>query len=243
MSLEDKIADAREQKGDLRDELDRAKATHRPQGKRAAIKAKRKSLRDRINQIEARIEKLRAKRKARRQGRSSKPTVVYTRISPNKSSRGGVAPSLIVLHSTESDNIPGSIQDLVNLTNYFALSSAQASSHVLTDSDGHSARCVPDGDKAWTQAYYNPWCLSIEQIGRAASERWTDAHVAETARWIARWSKKYGIPIQRGSVSDGTIVRPGVVTHKDLSILGGGHVDPGANFPFDRCLELAKKFK
>jgi N-acetyl-anhydromuramyl-L-alanine amidase AmpD len=119
----------------------------------------------------------------------------------------------------------------------------QASSHVIVDGDGHSARLVPDERKAWAQAAYNPFALAIEQIGIAASERWTRDEIRETARWIARWSKKYGIPIRTGAVSGGLVTRSGVVTHKMLGPLGGGHVDPGPRFPFDACLKLARFYR
>lgn len=171
------------------------------------------------------------------------PHVVYRKMSPNKSSRGGAKPRLIVLHSTEGSNIPNSSGDLIGCSNFLCQPGVQASSHVVVDGDGHSARLVRDEDKAWTQARYNPFALSIEQIGHAASEHWTRNEIREAARWIARWSKKYGIPIQRGAVSGGFVSKPGVVTHKSLGVLGGGHVDPGDRYPFDAALKLARFYR
>ncbi len=85
--------------------------------------------------------------------------------------------------------------------------------------------------------------LSIEQIGRAASEKWTRDEIRETARWIARWSKMHGIPIRKGAVNGGQVTRSGVVTHKMLGQLGGGHVDPGDRYPFDAVLNLARFYR
>jgi hypothetical protein len=172
-----------------------------------------------------------------------RPRVVYRRRSPNQSSRRGVRPRLIVIHSTESSNIRGSSRDLRGVADYLCRPSVQASSHVITDGDGNSARLVDDRAKAWTCAHYNGVSLNIEQIGRAASERWTRDEIRETARWVARWSKMYGIPIRQGAVRDGRVVRSGVVTHKQLGRLGGGHVDPGPRYPFTAMLRLARFYR
>lgn len=195
----------------------------------------------RVKRLRKRKQKLKKEAEKAEAGRR-KPNVVVTRISPNRSSRGGVTPRLMVLHSTESDNREGN-SDLEGIANYFATSAAQASSHVLTDADGNSGRCVPDGDKAWTQAYFNPWSLSIEQIGRAASETWTEDHYRESARWLAKWSKEFGIPLVRGAVSGSTITRAGVVTHAQLGAAGGGHSDPGARYNVDKVIKLAKEYR
>lgn len=171
------------------------------------------------------------------------PQVLVKRDSPNQSSRRGVKPTLIVLHSTESDNVKGSSRDLANVADFLCRPGVQASSHVIVDSDGHSARLVADEAKAWTQAAYNPHCLSIEQIGRAASEKWTRDEIREAARWVARWSEKFDIPIRLGAVSGGSVARSGVVTHKMLGAAGGGHVDPGAGYPLDAMLRLARFYR
>jgi len=171
------------------------------------------------------------------------PDVRVRRSSPNHSSRAGVAPALIVLHSTESANLPGTNRDLVNIADYLSRPEVKASSHVIVDGDGHSARLVADERAAWTQRAYNRASLSVEQIGRAASESWTEAEVREAARWVARWSKRYGIPLRRAEVHDGRVVRAGVTTHRALGELGGGHVDPGDRYPFTRAIELARFYR
>lgn len=175
--------------------------------------------------------------------RRYRPNVVYRRRSPNQSSRNGARPSLIVIHSTESSNIKGSQSDLRGVTDYLCRPEVKASSQVIVDGDGNSARLVADSAKAWTQAYYNPWALSIEQVGRAATENWTRDEIRETARWVARWSKKYGIPIRRAQVSNGRVVRSGVITHKRLGSLGGGHVDPGDRYPMQAMMRLARFYR
>ncbi|MGI8624185.1 MAG: N-acetylmuramoyl-L-alanine amidase [Solirubrobacteraceae bacterium] len=170
------------------------------------------------------------------------PRVVVRRTSPNQSSRNGTRPSLIVLHSTESDQRAGS-SDLAGVAEYLSRTAVQASSHVITDADGYSARLVADSRKSWAQAAYNPMALSIEQIGRAASEHWKRDEYRETARWIARWSKLWHIPIRVGAVSGGRVLRSGVVTHKMLGAAGGGHVDPGPRYSVPDVLALARFYK
>ena len=223
---------------DLRDEADRleARIEKKPKGRR-------KRLHDRLEQVRRRIDRIKVwLRKARKRRDQAEPEIVLTRISPNRSAR--TAPiSLIVLHSTESDNIESSAADLAGVAGWFANPAAQVSSHVITDSDGTSARCVPDSDKAWHAAAYNSASLGIEQIGRASQSVWGTSELQETARWIAKWSREHGIPIQHGAVSGGLVTRPGVVTHADLGYAGGGHTDPGSGYPLGAVIEQAKRLK
>lgn len=166
--------------------------------------------------------------------KAKKPPVKRTFSSVKRwFSRPAIKPDLIVLHSTESSAHSG-----YNVSDYLSRGSVQADSHLVIDVDGTTYRLVPDGRKAWTQAQYNSRSLSIEQVGRAAQSTWPDAQVKQTARWVAYWSKKYDIPI-RDSRQD---LKSGVVTHKSLGQAGGGHVDPGPGFPFQKTLDLAKRY-
>ena len=136
------------------------------------------------------------------------PNVVKTLNSPNQSSRNGARPRLIVVHSTESPNTKGTA-DIIGVGRYLCRADVAASSHVITDADGQSVRLVPDERKAWTQAWWNPWCLSIEQVGRAAQADWARDEVRETARWIARWSVKSRMEM---------VLALGEVTHSRFSM-------------------------
>lgn len=177
---------------------------------------------------------------------SMKPELV--RHVRNYSSRGGVYPGLIVLHTTESSGVPNSIRDLEGLAAFFDNPSVQASSHVANDGDGNDARMVDDALKAWTCAGANPFTLNIEQIGFASTSRrdWYTKYphqLANTAKWIAHWSQKWGIPIQRGVAPAGILIRKGVASHKQLGISGGGHWDPGPAYPMRYVLLLARYFR
>jgi hypothetical protein len=162
-----------------------------------------------------------------------------------QSSRNGASIDLLVVHDTEGANIPGSVRDLVGLGNFFNDSPGtghDSSSHVAADSDGLSARFVPDEAKAWHCAFYNSHSLGIELIGFAIQRTWTDAQVDECARWLAYWCRKHDIPCRMGAVSvDGRILRRGILRHSDLGNLGGGHHDPGT-FPLAKCLRRARVF-
>lgn len=171
------------------------------------------------------------------------PHVAVRKQSPNYSSRNGVRPKLIVVHSTESGNRTGT-GDLEALAAWFANPAAQVSSHVATDADGYSARFVADGDKAWHCAGFNSLSLGVEQIGRAAQTSWDRDELRETARWVARWSYLHGIPIQNGQINQsGNVLVPGVLRHSDLGALGGSHHDPGSGYPLHDMLSLARFYR
>jgi N-acetyl-anhydromuramyl-L-alanine amidase AmpD len=170
------------------------------------------------------------------------PHVRVRRITANRSTRGGLKPQLIVLHSTEGTNVTG-LGDLSGLGSWFAKPAAQVSAHVATDAEGNSARYVADGDKAWHCAGYNSASLGIEQVGRAAQKSWAEAQQRETARWLAYWSRLHGIPLQKGAVANGVVTKPGVVRHSDLGATGGGHSDPGDGYPLSRVLEFARHYR
>lgn len=169
------------------------------------------------------------------------PRPEVTRYVRNQSSRNGAKPLIIVPHSTEGHNRPG-LSDLQGLGGFFDTAGVDASSHVANDAEGNDARYVPDERKAWTQAQFNPVALSIEQIGFASQKYWPEKQVRNTAQWIAYWSKKYGIPIQRGKVSGNRVLVPGVVMHSELGAAGGGHHDPGPAFPLQAALDYARDY-
>lgn len=172
--------------------------------------------------------------------RRRRPDVVVRTPSPNHyTGRTGFA--LIVLHSTESFEIPKSDRDLAGIAAYFAKAGGVAA-QVITDGDGHSARCVRDADSAWACVAFNRVSLNVEQIGHAAQTSWPDAQLDETARWLAVWHKRHGIPLRRGAVSGSSVTTPGVVTHAQLGAAGGGHSDPGTHYPVDEVIRRAIAF-
>ena len=152
----------------------------------------------------------------------------------------------IVIHTTESHDRAGRV-DLNGVRNWFDNPESQASSHVIVDAEGLSVRCVPDSRKAWTVGKFNSQTLNIELIGWAKTPRWQwlkrRRQLKKCAKYVAYWSKKYGIPIRMGAASfdAGHIHKRGVFGHYHLSG-PGGHWDPGQGFPFDRLLSMARYY-
>ena len=159
--------------------------------------------------------------------------------SPNYSSRGGSSVRLIVVHTAEGAR---TYQDLGA---FFGSTGAQASSHVgIDDTPGKIGEFVHRPDKAWTQADANPYSVSVELCAFAewSPAEW-DRHpqmIENCGRWIGEESRHYGIPITRLTAHQAQTGGRGVCGHVDLGTSGGGHWDPGGNFPFDRVLAIAR---
>ncbi len=177
-------------------------------------------------------QKRRAKRLAR-QGRVRRPKEQVRRNVRNQSGRSSVI-RLIVLHDTEGANIKG-VADLVGLGGWFDNPAAQASAHIAVDAEGNTGRYVADGRKAWHCASFNSMSLGIEQVGFATQKAWPEPQLRKVAKWIAYWSREYGIPITHSTSR-------GVCCHSDLGVAGGGHHDPGPAYPFAHVLKLARQY-
>ena len=182
------------------------------------------------------------RRYRRRRVRSPRPEI-STNVR-NQSSRNGVRPRLIVIHTTESHNRAG-LSDIRGIISWFDNPRSQASSHVVNDGEGHDARLVPDSRKAWTQGAFNAVSLSIEQVGhaRTSGEEWARRYrrqLDNTALWVAYWSRRWGIPIRRGATRGCGVVRSGVVSHDQLGC-GNDHTDPGRGYPWSYMLRRARE--
>lgn len=69
-----------------------------------------------------------------------------------------------------------------------------------------------------------------------------DAMLWRMARVVAFLADKYDIPLVRVEGIDGWPVDRGVCGHKDFGARGGGHHDPGENFPWDELIRRAQTF-
>lgn len=145
----------------------------------------------------------------------------------------------IVVHDTEGANIPHSARDLFGLFDFFNKLPTQASAHAGADNDGNSIRMVNDERKAWSCVHFNPVTLNLEMVHKQG-EPYTDALYNEAARWLALWHRRYGIPLTKGTV--GANPKPGVVMHRDLGVLGGGHSDPIPPFDMNRLKARARHY-
>src|SRR5215831_8010647 len=135
--------------------------------------------------------------------------------SPNYSSRGGSTVRLIVVHTAE-----GALT-IESLGNFFASTSANASSHVgIDDTPGVIGEYVRRDYKAWTQANANPVAVSAELCAFA---KWTTAEwnkhpvmLENCAAWIAEEAKHFGVPVTKLTAAQAQGAGRGVCQHADL---------------------------
>ena len=149
---------------------------------------------------------------------------------------------------------PKGARSFRDLGSFFSHSSAQVSSHTgIDDERGSIGEYVRRPDKAWTQSAFNSMAISTELCGAPISSqypcgaRWTaeewnrhDNMLANLADWIREECKFYGLPIIKLSASQAQGSGHGVCGHVDLGAGGGGHYDPGPNFPWARVMEMAR---
>ena len=158
--------------------------------------------------------------------------------SPNYSSRGGASVRLLVIHTAEG------ARTIESLGSFFQ-GNVQASSQVGADDKVNTiGEYVRRTDKAWTCASFNPVSENIELCAFASwsADEW-NRHpnmLANCAAWLAEESAHYGIPLTKLSPSAAQGSGRGVCYHADLGAAGGGHHDPGTNFPIDYVLNLAR---
>lgn len=166
------------------------------------------------------------------------PGTVWTKfLDRNYSSRAGVKPRIIVLHTTEGHNRPG-LSDLNGLYGWFNNPAARASSHYGVDAEGNAIRMVKGTDKAWTACNYNSVSLNIEQVGFASTSRadWFRLYLPglkRVANIMAHWVQQFDIPMKKST-------QRGICGHVDLGAAGSGHHDPGPGYPFGTMLTWTK---
>jgi len=159
--------------------------------------------------------------------------------SPNYSSRGGSSVRLIVLHTAEG------ARTIEELGNFFAKSSARASSHTgIDDTKGTIGEYVKRSNKAWTAVNANPVAVQTELCAFAkwTLEEWNKHPnmLENCAQWIAEEAAYFNIPITRLTPAQAQSSGRGVCQHNDLGNWGGGHWDCGPRFPIDKVLEMAR---
>lgn len=176
--------------------------------------------------------------------RLKRPYERVKHLSRNQSARLPHRITLIVIHSTEGQNLPG-VTDLRNLGSWFDNPAAQASCHVGVDAEGNSALYVQDKRKAWHCASFNSVSLGIELVGKMAQKSWPSEQEKKAAKYVAYWSQRHRIPIRKAKVDPnfGTVKRAGVITHAELGVAGGNHGDPGKGFKMGRLLWLARGYR
>jgi hypothetical protein len=119
------------------------------------------------------------------------------------------------------------------------------SSHTGIDdlTPGTIGEYVEPSGVSWTAAQYNSVAVQTELCGFAA---WTAADwaahptmLANCAAWIAEEAARYGIPLVKLDAAQAQGGAAGVCGHADLGAGGGGHWDPGPDFPWGQVMAMA----
>lgn len=144
----------------------------------------------------------------------------------------------VVIHTQEGDGTA------VSLANY--LNSNDVSYNLVVDGTD-TVEVVPVGEGPWAAAQANDIGVHICFAGSRAAwsrEQWLarGAALDRAAKAAAAACQQYGIPVTKilnGSGWNGT---RGLAAHGDFGVRGGGHTDPGPNFPWDDFVARVKRF-
>lgn len=157
-----------------------------------------------------------------------------TALVRNYSDRRGAPVLLGVIHWTGS--LFGSGPGIVA---WFDRAASQASSHEIVDRGGRCWLTVAEAAKAWTQAGFNPWSVSVEIVNPGVQPLFADQPQRDRVVKLMRgWHHRWGIPYRRGHVDGCRVTRTGFLAHRDLGTCGGGHPDVGT-FDLDALIREA----
>lgn len=162
-------------------------------------------------------------------------------LSPNISKGRKRKVQAIVIHTTESPEVPGSATNVAQ--NWFALKTSKVSAHYV-QSAIETVQCVKESDTAWHAGKANGWTIGIELVGKAgqSSSDWCDPFSREmlgkAAMLVADICRRHDIEVRKLNpdelvqISEGSSLT-GICGHADVSKgLGGTHTDPGRSFPW-----------
>jgi hypothetical protein len=162
-------------------------------------------------------------------------------LARNYSSRRGVAPRLWVIHWSGGRNLSG-WQDVAGLTAFGNNPQAGVSWHFNIDREGHCHYNVNVLSKAWTEAGFNPFSISVEIINTGGPNDHpllSPQGLRVLGRVISDTAKPFHIPLRLGAVSGCKVVHAGIVSHRMLGPCGGGHPDIG-NYSLAPIINAAK---
>lgn len=148
---------------------------------------------------------------------------------------GPIRPARVVLHTTEG------ILNAEDLASFFRRlqSPNRADVHYVVDRQGNFGHLVPQDEKAYHVAAYNPSSLGIEQCAFASwnAEEWVVGFDKGLRRVAAALSN---IKANHPHIALDRKVNGGVCAHADLGGAGGGHWDPGPSYPWRYVLYMAR---
>lgn len=184
--------------------------------------------RKKVNMLEKKI--------AKRKLSVHKPKIQVRRIREGNT-HGRLVPKVVVLHSTESHDHPGTI-DVTGVLKFLEKTEDELGVHFVVDKEGNAGQGARINQVCYHAKGANSFSLGIEQIGFAYHTHWDRSdrtrQLEKVAKFLAWLSKDRGIPLKHSTTH-------GIAMHSD--ILAGGHTDPGPNYPLSHVLKLAKKYK
>lgn len=165
-----------------------------------------------------------------------KPKIEVNRIREGNV-HGRLTPSVVVLHSTESHDRPGT-SDISGVLGYLERTPEALGIHYVIDKEGNVGQGARINQMVYHARGANSIGIGIENIGFAHHTHWNredrTPQIDELARILAYLSKDRGIPLKHST-------KHGIAKHSDFP--AGGHSDPGSTFPMKRVLKLAKKYR
>ena len=172
--------------------------------------------------------------------------ITRTQISPNQHS-GGRNVDWLAFHTQQARS------SAANLANYLGNPANQVSYNAIAD-ERETVLIVPYDQNPWAASNANSRADHFCFAGSFAEwtrEQWLDPNkdgdgvnqdlmMWRGAAWLAERSVARNIPlvyVGKAGVDSGT---RGVVGHVDFGAWGGGHTDPGRNFPWDVLIDRAR---
>lgn len=168
-------------------------------------------------------------------------------LTPNRTVIPGRKPRLVIVHTMESPEKPGTARSVAR---WFAgPNRPTASAHVCVDAS-EAIRCVRDEDAAWAAPGANKDGLHVELAGRAGQTdaEWNDAEsigiLRRGAEVVAEWCMRHSLPMLRLSPEDVANGASGICGHVDVTKAfpeaHGTHWDPGPRFPWDLFIGMVE---
>jgi N-acetyl-anhydromuramyl-L-alanine amidase AmpD len=167
--------------------------------------------------------------------------------SANFTQAGRTVANLIVIHTMEAPEKPGTAR---RVAEWFAApngAAPQASAHFCVDAD-EVIQCVRLDDVAWHAPGANRVGIGIEHAGFAAQTAvdWDDESsrkiLSRSAKLCAELVRVAGVAPGRLTSDQVKAGMSGLCGHIDVTNAfpdkGHGHTDPGVNFPWDNYLAL-----
>lgn len=164
----------------------------------------------------------------------------------NYTKSGNREPNLIVLHTMENPEKPGTA---LGVAKWFAGPLApKASAHYCID-NSMIVQCVGELDVAWGAPGANRTGIHLEHPGYASQTEagWGDAYSSAclklSAQLAAGIAFRWAVPLRHLTPAEIKAGESGFCGHVDVTHAyntKGGHIDPGTHFPWDSYMQLVK---